>query len=118
IYGYPKWSHGRVYYDLCRHLYRRGYIVDILDWQVKHRPYISKILSYYDLFICALSGIHMLVDVYGVPYERIVAVSHHEMDIRMLIEQKGLAVFERFAAYAVVSEFLYSASLMQGVGCA
>src|SRR5207249_1286705 len=32
-----------------------------------------------------------------------------------LIEQKGREIFEEFAAYGVVSYFVYSASLMQGV---
>jgi hypothetical protein len=26
IYGYPQWSHGRVYYDLCKHLHEGTYI--------------------------------------------------------------------------------------------
>ena len=89
IYGYTQWSHGRIYYDLCKHLYRRGYIVDILDWQLNHASYIGDILPYYDLFMTALDGVSTLVDSYQVPYEKIIAVSHHELDKRMLIEQKG-----------------------------
>jgi GR25 family glycosyltransferase involved in LPS biosynthesis/glycosyltransferase involved in cell wall biosynthesis len=115
IYGYPKWSHGRVYYDLCVHLQRRGYIVDILDWQVNHADYIKQIIPYYDLFMTACDGVRTLVDSYGVPYEKIIVVSHHEFDIRMLIEQKGIEVFGRFANFGVVSESLYSASLVLGV---
>ena len=104
IYGYTKWSHGRVYYDLCKHLHLRGYVVDILDWQINHAAYIGKIIPYYDLFITALDGVRTLVDAYGVPYDRIIALSHHEFDMRMLIEQKGIEVFEKFANYGVVSE--------------
>ena len=115
IYGYTKWSHGRVYYDLCKHLHRRGYIVDILDWQVNHADYIREIIPYYDLFMATLDGISNLVDRYGIPCEKIIALSQGEFDIRMLIEQKGIEVFEKFANYGVVSEFLYSASLMRGV---
>ena len=115
-YGYPGWSHGRVYYDLCKHLHRHGYVVDILNWQENHASYFNDLRSYYDLFITALDGVRTLVDSYQVPYEKIIAVSHHEFDIRMLIEQKGIDVFDRFANYAVVSEFLYCASLMKGVG--
>lgn len=115
IYGYPKWSHGRVYYDLCCHLHKRGYIVDILDWQQDHAHHIKDIIPYYDLFMCALDGIRTLVDIYGVPYDRIVAISHHELDIRMLVEQKGVDVFDKFAGYGVVSEFVYCSSIMQGV---
>ena len=113
-YGYTKWSHGRVYYDLCKQLYRRGYIVDIIDWRINHADYIDQIIPYYDLFMTALDGVQELAR-YGIPYEKMVAISHHEFDIRMLIEQAGIELFERFANYGVVSEFLYCASLMRGV---
>jgi glycosyltransferase involved in cell wall biosynthesis len=115
IYGYTKWSHGRVYYDLCKHLHQRGYIFDILDWQVNHADYIGQIIPYYDLFLTALDGVRTLADSYSVPYHRIIAISHHEFDIRMLLEQKGIEVFNDFANYGVVSDFLYCASLMRGV---
>jgi hypothetical protein len=115
IYGYPQWSHGRVYYDLCKHLHERGYIVDILNWRLDHAAYIQDILAHYDLYMAALDGVRTLVDSYGAPYEKIIAVSHHELDMRMLIEQKGADVFEKFANYGVVSEFLYCASQMMGI---
>jgi glycosyltransferase involved in cell wall biosynthesis len=115
IYGYTQWSHGRVYYDLCKQLHRRGYIVDMLDWRLNHASYIGGILPYYDLFMTALDGVSTLVDSYQVPYDRIIAVSHHELDKRILIEQKGVEVFEKFANYAATSDFIYSASLMSGV---
>ena len=115
IYGYPQWSHGRVYYDLCKQLHRRGYIVDIVNWQVDHAAYIAELIPFYDLFMTALDGVRTLVDVYGVPYGKVIALSHHEFDMRMLIEQKGIEVFDKFASYGVVSEFLYSASIRLGV---
>lgn len=115
IYGYTKWSHGRVYYDLCRHLHEQGYIVDIIDWQIDNYEYIRPVLLYYDLIIAAPDGISTLVGAYGIPYEKIIAISHHEFDIRMLSEQKGSDVFEKFANYGVVSEYVYCASMMRGV---
>ncbi|WP_224583220.1 glycosyltransferase [Mesorhizobium sp. CA14] len=115
IYGYTKWSHGRVYYDLCRHLHDRGYIVDLLDWQVDHAEYAQRVISYYDFVVSALDGVSRLVDEYEVPFEKIIAISHHEFDIRMLIEQKGIHVFERFANYGVVGQSVYCASIMRGV---
>jgi glycosyltransferase involved in cell wall biosynthesis len=115
IYGYPHWSHGRIYYDLCKQLHRRGYIVDIINWQENHAAYIADLISFYDLFMTALDGVRTLTDVYGVPHDRVIALSHHELDIRMLIEQKDVEVFDRFANYGVTSEFVYCASLMKGV---
>ncbi|TPN80423.1 glycosyltransferase [Mesorhizobium sp. CU2] len=115
IYGYTRWSHGRVYYDLCRHLHDRGYLVDILDWQQDHAEYARELILGYDFVMSALDGISTLVDIYSVPFEKIIAISHSEFDIRMLIEQKGVQVFEKFANYGVVSESLYSASAMRGI---
>ncbi len=115
IYGYPYWSHGRVYHDICKYLHKKGYIVDIINWQANHANYIGDLKSFYDLFISALDGIATLADVYGVPYEQIIALSHHEMDIRILIDQKGVEVFDKFAGYAVVGYQLYDASAIFGI---
>jgi hypothetical protein len=114
-FGYPAWSHGRVYYDLCKHLHQRGYIIDILNWQHNHAGYFEALRSYYDCLITALDGVSVLVDTYKVPYEQIIAVSHHEFDIQMLIERKGIDVFEQFSNYAVVSDYVYCASMMRKV---
>jgi glycosyltransferase involved in cell wall biosynthesis len=114
IFGYIKWSHGRVNSDLSKHLYRRGYVIDILDWRANHAEYIGEIISHYDLFLTALDGVGALVN-YGVPYDKIIAVSHGEFDIRMLIKDRGIEVFEQFANYGVLSEFLYCTSLVLGV---
>jgi glycosyltransferase involved in cell wall biosynthesis len=115
IFGYSRWSHGRVYYDLCRHLHARGLVVDLLDWQGKHSQYMAQLASYYDLFMVALDGVSVLADVYRIPPERMIALSHSQFDVRMLIEQKATEIFERFAAYGAVSESVYCASLTQGV---
>ncbi|MCI4680518.1 hypothetical protein K9U39_01070 [Rhodoblastus acidophilus] len=115
IYGYPKCSHGRVYYDLCKRLYEDGYTLDIINWRENHRAYIDSLKAAYDLFMTAPDGAALLGDAYGVPFERMIVVSHGEMDIRMLLERKGAEIFNRFAAYGVVSEFVYCASLMRGV---
>jgi len=113
IFGYTNWSHGRVYYDLSKHLFDHGYIVDILNWRANHADYIAKLTSYYDFFLTSPDGVRTLVDGYKVHCSRIIVVSHSEFDIRMLIEQKGVAIFEEFANYGVVSESLYSASIFQ-----
>jgi hypothetical protein len=115
IYGYPAWSHGRVYYDVCKYLHKLGYIVDIINWQVNHSSYIGQLISYYDLFISALDGVQTLVQVYGVPCEKVIGLSHHEMDIRILLDKMGKGVFERFAGYGVVSYQLFDASVLFGI---
>jgi glycosyltransferase involved in cell wall biosynthesis len=115
IYGYPAWSHGRVYYDVCKHLYERGYIVDIINWQMDHAAYIGELNAYYDLFISALDGLRTLLEIYGIPPEKVIGLSHHEMDMQVLIEQMGKDVFNRLAGFAVVSYQLFDASMIFGV---
>jgi len=116
IYGYTQWSHGRAYYDLSRLLHERGYVVDILDWLTVHSAEgFAELLSYYDFVISALDGIPVLVDAYGVPPDRIIALSHAETDLSTLIEQKSRAIFERFAAFGVVGFNIYARSALLGV---
>ena len=42
-------------------------------------------------------------------------LSHHEFDMQMLIDRKGIEVFEKFFSYGVVSEYLYGASAIKGI---
>jgi hypothetical protein len=112
IFGYTKWSHGRVNYDLCTHLWEKGFVVDLLDW---HRSYLSsdveELKSFYHLFITSfdLDGIRILSGVYGVPYERIIAISHSDFFAHDLEE------YRRFAGYGVVSYSLLASSLSLGI---
>jgi len=82
----------RVYYDLCRELHKKGYIVDIINWQVNHAAYMDRLNSYYDLFVSALDGMRTLLEIYRVPAEKVIGLSHHEMDIQILIDQMGREV--------------------------
>jgi hypothetical protein len=75
--------------DLCKCLHKHDYIVYIINWQARHNDYIGKLLLFYDFVMSALDGINILVDIYVVPHEKIIALSHDEMDIRVLIDQKG-----------------------------
>jgi hypothetical protein len=115
FFGYTHRSHGRVYYDLCKRLHQRGYVADIMDWRADHTAYIADLTRFYDLFITSFDGVQALVDDYGVPYERIIALSHGEFDMQIFIDEKGTEAFARFAAYGVVSHTLLFCSLTLGV---
>jgi hypothetical protein len=115
VFGYPQWSHGRVYYDVSRILYQSGYLIDIINWQIDHASYMGEVLQYYDFVMTSPDGVVNLANHYGVAFDRMIVVSHHEMDIRMLVEQKGCEIFSEFANYGAVSDFVYCASLIQGV---
>jgi glycosyltransferase involved in cell wall biosynthesis len=116
VFGYTQWSHGRAYYDLAKLLHDRGYVLDILDWSVPHSvEAFAHLLSYYDFVISSLDGIQVLVDAYHVPYERIIALSHAEMDLYILIDQKGKAVFDRFAAFGAVGFNIFTRAALLGL---
>jgi hypothetical protein len=89
IYGYTKWSHGRVYYDLSRHLHDRGYVVDILDWQVNHDAYIADIIQYYDLFMTALDGAGLLADISKFPTNESLLCRTMNWIFECLLSKKG-----------------------------
>ena len=102
IFGHTQWSHGRVNYDLCKHLWEKGLLVDLLDWQKTYPSSdIEEIKSFYDLFITSfdLDGLRVLTEIYGVPYERIIAISHSDF----FQGTNNLDVYHKFAGYGVVS---------------
>jgi len=83
--------------------------------RTNHADYFGKLTKYYDLCMTSLDGVSSLVDDYAVPCDRIIAVSQGEFDIRVLMEQKGIEIFDNLLSYGVLSEFLYCASLTRGV---
>ena len=114
IFGHTQWSHGRVNYDLCKHLWEKGLLVDLLDWQKTYPSSdIEEIKSFYDLFITSfdLDGLRVLTEIYGVPYERIIAISHSDF----FQGTNNLDVYHKFAGYGVVSYSLVASSLSLGI---
>jgi hypothetical protein len=105
IYGHTYWSNGRIYYGVCKHLYNNGFIADLLDWQNQYSlSQMHDLLEYYEYIITGLDGISILVDSYGVPYGRIIGITHGAYyDFPTLIAQKGLEVFEMLANFGVTS---------------
>jgi hypothetical protein len=117
FFANTEWSNGRVYYDLCKCLHRKGYIADILNWRVSYtREQMHEMLAFYDFVISGLDGIPGLIDNYKVPCDKIIGISHGVYyDFHLLIEKKGLDVFERLANFGVVSYSMISESAIVGV---
>jgi glycosyltransferase involved in cell wall biosynthesis len=114
-FGYPRWSHGRVYYDLITRFYTHGYVADILDWQKDHTSYFRSISAFYDTYLTAPDGVKHLMHRYGVPAEKIAVVSHSIFDLHMLVKTHGPGIFSQFGSYAVVSENVFCESLLLGI---
>jgi hypothetical protein len=115
VYGYLRWSHGRVYYDLSKFMWQNGIILDLLDWQTNHNEYMDELISYYDKVVTAPDGVKVLSELYGIAPESLTVISHSEYDLQLLLSQENRRVFERFDAYAVVSHTVYAASITNGI---
>lgn len=115
FFGPIQWSNGRVYYDLCKNLYKRGYIADVIDYRKLHGSYINDLVGFYDLIVAGLDTIHILRDIYGVGAEKIVGISHWTFDIQELIDRYGRDIFGELAGYGVVGQTLLWDSLTLGV---
>lgn len=117
IFANTEWSNGRVYYDLSKLLYDKGYIIDILNWRVSYpSQQMNQMASYYDFILTGLDGIPVLVDIYGVPYEKIIGISHGiYYDLPLLVEKKGLEPLDKLANFGVVSYSMISESVIAGI---
>jgi glycosyltransferase involved in cell wall biosynthesis len=117
VFGNPEWSNGKIYYDLSKHLFGQGFVVDILDWRRTYpHEHVRQLLDYYDVVLTGLDGIHVLIAIYLVPAERIIGLSHGiYYDLPLLAESAGLDVIDDLRAYGVVSYSMVSESLIAGV---
>ncbi|MER9197302.1 hypothetical protein NKJ52_24360 [Mesorhizobium australicum] len=115
FFGPTQWSNGRVYYDLCKILYKKNYIADVIDYRKMHGSYIHELVEFYDLVVAGLDTIHILRDIYGVSPKKILGLSHWTFDIQEIIDRCGRDIFGELAGYGVVGPTLLWDSLTLGV---
>jgi len=73
-------------------------------------------LHNYDLILTeAGDGTKHLIEYYGIPRERILAVSHAEQDSQRLLHNDGDANIRQYAGYGVVSDTLACSSISIGI---
>jgi len=116
FFGPLQWSNGRVYYDVCKQLYKHGYVADLLNYREIYGSDIEKIKRFYEFFVAGLEdAMHVLVDIYGVSFDKIIGISHWTFDIQSFIERYGRESFSKLAGYGVVGNTLLWDSLTLGV---
>ncbi|TPK53359.1 glycosyltransferase family 4 protein [Mesorhizobium sp. B2-4-19] len=110
------WAFGSVHSELTRYLHQRGIVSDMLDWS-KTYPHsdMEMMKEYYDYFYGIPGETWPLTDNYGIPHNKIVVVAHGDYDLHHAITARPPEEMERFAEYAVVSEFLRDLSIAMGI---
>src|SRR4029453_14278267 len=80
-FDYTRGSHGRIWYDLGKFLYTKGTLIDVLPWNVPHSAdKINALSAFYDSFIASPDGVHVLMETYRVPRDKVILISHSEFD--------------------------------------
>jgi hypothetical protein len=111
------WAFGSVHFELCKYLRSQGVIADILDWGRRYTlAEMALLAAAYDLVVTVPSESIKLTEGYRIPHEKIVVVAHGEHDLRAMLRERSPDEFDRFAGYAVVSEFVLRASAELGIG--
>jgi hypothetical protein len=110
------WAFGSLHYELCKFLQVRGVVSDLLDWR---RQYVSDemkmMLDYYEYVVTVPGESVILTNSYGVPHDRIIVVAHAEHDLRVMLRNQPSEEFDKYAGYAVISEFIRNASVQLGI---
>jgi Glycosyl transferases group 1 len=110
------WAFGSVHHELVKYFHSRGIVADILDWSKAYsQKDFSLMSSYYDYFYGVPGETWPLTDIYGISHDRIVAVAHGDYDLVHMIKTRPADEIDRFAGYAVISEFLRDLSVELGV---
>lgn len=110
------WAFGSVHSELVKYMHGRGVIADILDWSRGYsRDEMAMMTRYYDYFYGVIGESWPLTDSYGIPHEKIVVVAHGEYDLQHVVGTRPAEEINRFAGYAVISEFLRDMSVEMGI---
>lgn len=110
------WAFGTVHSELARFLNARGVICDLLDWsKVYKREEMQMMADYYDYIYGVPGETWPLTDNYGIPHEKIIVVAHGDYDIHHALEKRPREELDKFAGYAVISDYLRQLSMNLGI---
>ena len=111
-----EWAFGQIHHALIKRLWSNGIYAHLLDWS---KPYnlreFRNIAARFDLFVTTPCRIGMLVNQYGVPPSKIVAMAHAAKDIYWGIDGVGTAFFDQLGGYAVNHPDLIEISKTYGI---
>jgi hypothetical protein len=111
----PEWAFGVIHYELVKHLFAHDVNATVLPWNKSYtRQEIAELAAVVEAFVSTPYGVAMLIDRYGVPPEKCIAVVHAVLDIECLKTFLPDNV-QRLRAYSAVSEWLIAQSQALGI---
>jgi hypothetical protein len=111
-----EWAFGQIHHALIKRLWDHKIFSHLLDWNKQYNlREFRNITSKFDVIVTTPCRIALLVNQYGVPLNKIVAIAHHLKDIYWGVQYAGIDCFEQLHGYAVNHESLISGSIGYGV---
>lgn len=102
-----RWAFGSVHNGLCKELYKFDLLCNIFDWTRDYtKNEIDMIADCYDLIVTNPEFAGMLHFEYGVPLDKMIAISHAQWDILYTRHKYGLEFLKDLKNYSVISNIL------------
>lgn len=100
------WAFGTIHHALCKELYKYGIYANLLNWSRQLTAEEIKLLvDVYDLFVTK-PDTAMILHLYGIPLEKIAAVSHAQWDYLVRQKEDGIEYYSRLYKFGAVSNIL------------
>ena len=116
FYVATEWAVGSIHHELTKYLWAYNIDASVLPWINDYSAQeIQELSNQIDLFVSLPSGVAALIDWYGIPPEKCIAMAHATVDL------DNLSIFSnenkaRLHGYAVVSNWLAEQSRHWNIG--
>jgi len=116
FYIHADWALGAIHFELAKYLHDRGIVSEVIDWSRNYSGQeIAMLAEYYEHVVTLPGSTWKLTDNYNVAPEKIIVVAHGKYDLQRALQNRPPGEFDRFAGFAVVSEFLFQAAMELGI---
>ena len=115
FYTESEWAFGIIHYELTKYLFAHGVNSIVLPWSRHYtQQEMCELSDNIDYFVSSPWGVAILIDRFGIPPEKCIAIGHALLDLEKLSTflQENIT---RLHAYSVVSEWLVEQSRLLGL---
>lgn len=102
-----EWAFGSIHYGLFKYLWDYGYNCNLLPWDKQYTAdEIKELDAHIDFWVSTPHGYMTLKSAYNIPPERCIVIAHSVFDLTDYINMFGIADFNLFRKYGVISNYL------------